>query len=114
MKLNHATHKIVIDELNCVHNGGGMEDVAPKTKKVIEMLTGISYNNCSGNLRSVLIFVYSKTLVKKYQCGIMRIVKLAVGYIVFEQKQIVILADEKSAAEWRRLVCRFMYWEIQS
>ena len=55
-----------------------------------------------------------KTLVKKYQCGIMRIVKLAVGYIVFEQKQIVILADEKSAAEWRRLVCRFMYWEIQS
>ena len=33
---------------------------------------------------------------------------------VFEQKQIVILADEKSAAEWRRLVCRFMYWEIQS
>ena len=32
--------------------------------------------------------------------------KLAVGYIVFEQKQIVILADEKSAAEWRRLVCR--------
>lgn len=57
---------------------------------------------------------YSKTLVKKYQCGIMCIVKLAVGYIVFEQKQIVILADEKSAAEWRRLVCRFMYWEIQS
>lgn len=45
MKLNHATHKIVIDELNCVHNGGGMEDVAPKTRKVIEMLTGISYNN---------------------------------------------------------------------
>ena len=33
----------------------------------------------------------------------MCIVKLAVGYIVFEQKQIVILADEKSAAEWRRL-----------
>lgn len=66
------------------------------------------------NLRSVLIFVYSETLVKKYQCGIMCIVKLAVGYIVFEQKQIVILADEKSAAEWRRLACRFMYWEIQS
>ena len=57
---------------------------------------------------------YSKTLVKKYQCGIMCIVKLAVVYIVFEQKQIVILADEKSAAEWRRLVCGFMYWAIQS
>ena len=50
------------------------------------------------NLRSVLIFVYSKTLVKKYQCGIMCIVKLAVGYIVFEQKQIPLMADEEPPA----------------
>jgi len=40
---------------------------------------------------------YSKTLVKKYQCGIMCIVKLAVGYIVFGRKQIALMADEKRA-----------------
>ena len=49
LKLNHDTHKILIDELDRVHSGGKMEDVDPKTKEVVEALTGIPYENCFGN-----------------------------------------------------------------
>ena len=49
MKLDHKTHKIVIDELDRVHNGGRMEDVTDETRKTVEMLTGIPYENCFGN-----------------------------------------------------------------
>ena len=40
MKLNHKTHKIVIDELDRVHAGGRKEDVSEETRNVIEKLTG--------------------------------------------------------------------------
>ena len=49
MKLNHKTHKIVIDELDRVHAGGRKEDVSEETRSVIEKLTGISYDKCFGN-----------------------------------------------------------------
>ena len=51
MKLNHKTHKIVIDELDRVrvHAGGRKEDVSEETRNVIEKLTGISYDKCFGN-----------------------------------------------------------------
>lgn len=49
LKLNHDTHKILIDEIDRVHGGGKMADVDPKTKEVIESLTGIPYENCFGN-----------------------------------------------------------------
>jgi oligogalacturonide transporter len=49
LKLDHKTHKVVIEELARVHNGGKMSDVTPETKQVVEMLTGISYENCFGN-----------------------------------------------------------------
>ena len=49
LKLNHDTHKILIDEIDRVHSGGKMADVDPKTKEVIESLTGIPYENCFGN-----------------------------------------------------------------
>lgn len=49
MKLNHKTHKIVIDELDRVHSGGRKEDVSEETRNVIEKLTGISYDKCFGN-----------------------------------------------------------------
>lgn len=49
MKLTHETHKIVIDELERIHNGGRMADVDPEVKKVLEQLTGIPYERCFGN-----------------------------------------------------------------
>lgn len=49
LKLNHHTHKILIDEINRVHNGGKMSDVDSETKKVVESLTGIPYEKCFGN-----------------------------------------------------------------
>lgn len=49
MKLDHHTHKIVIDELDRIHSGGAMADVTPETKSTIEMLTGIPYEKCFGN-----------------------------------------------------------------
>ena len=49
MKLNHKTHKIVIDEIDRVHAGGRKEDVSEETRNVIEKLTGISYDKCFGN-----------------------------------------------------------------
>ena len=49
LKLNHKTHKILIDEIDRVHNGGKMSDVDPETKKVVESLTGIPYEKCFGN-----------------------------------------------------------------
>ena len=49
MKLNHKTHKIVIDELDRVHAGGRKEDVSEETRNVIEKLTGISYDQWFGN-----------------------------------------------------------------
>ena len=32
-----------------LRNGGSMREVTPKTKKVVEDLTGFKYENCWGN-----------------------------------------------------------------
>lgn len=49
MKLNHYTHKVVLNELERIHSGGKKEDVTPQTKAIIEELTGFKYEECFGN-----------------------------------------------------------------
>lgn len=49
LKLDHKSHKILIEELNRIKNGGRKEDVTAQTKQVIEELTGFKYENCFGN-----------------------------------------------------------------
>lgn len=49
MKLDHKTHKVVIDELKHIHEGGRKEDVLPEVKETLEKLTGIPYERCFGN-----------------------------------------------------------------
>lgn len=49
MKLDHKTHKIILDELDRIHAGGSKADVTPETKQVIEELTGFKYEQCFGN-----------------------------------------------------------------
>ncbi|MFP3126106.1 MFS transporter [Ectobacillus funiculus] len=49
MKLTPETHKIILAEIDRIHNGGKMEDVNQKTKEVIEQLTGFPYEKCFGN-----------------------------------------------------------------
>lgn len=43
------SHQIVLDELKRVHEGGKLEDVSDKNRKVVEQLTGFKYENCFGN-----------------------------------------------------------------
>lgn len=49
MKLTQETHKVVIAELDRIHNGGKMSDVDPEVKKTLEELTGVPYEKCFGN-----------------------------------------------------------------
>ncbi|SPC37980.1 MFS transporter [Latilactobacillus fuchuensis] len=49
MQLNHETHKIILDELDRIHAGGKMTDVTPRTRSVVEELTGFKYEECFGN-----------------------------------------------------------------
>ena len=49
MKLDHATHSIIINEVARIRQGGKMEDVTPETRKVVEELSGIAYDKCFGN-----------------------------------------------------------------
>ncbi|SPS04066.1 MFS transporter [Latilactobacillus sakei] len=49
MKLNHETHQIILDELDRIHKGGSMSDVTPRTRSVVEELTGFKYEDCFGN-----------------------------------------------------------------
>ncbi len=41
--LNKKNHGILIDEIQRLKNGGSKDDVDPKTKKVVESLTGVEY-----------------------------------------------------------------------
>lgn len=43
-KLNKQTHQVIVDEMNRLKNGGAKEDVTLETKKIIEDLTGFSYD----------------------------------------------------------------------
>ncbi|HWJ79708.1 MAG TPA: MFS transporter [Niallia sp.] len=47
-KLNKETHGILVDEVNRLKNNGSKAHVDPKTKKVVEMLTGYKYENLWG------------------------------------------------------------------
>lgn len=49
MKLDHATHSIIINEVARIRQGGKMKDVSPETRKVVEELSGINYEKCFGN-----------------------------------------------------------------
>ena len=46
MKLDKKTDKIILDEIDRLKNGGLKKDVDPKTKKVVEELTGVKYEKC--------------------------------------------------------------------
>ncbi|GAA3631157.1 MFS transporter [Lactobacillus hamsteri] len=62
-KLNVKNHNIVLAEINRLRNGGSMTDVDPKTKKVIEGLTGFKYENCWGN-NNVMDYTKNKNIRK--------------------------------------------------
>lgn len=49
MHVDRTTLKILNDETKRRHNGGKPEDVDPKTKAVVEDLTGFDYEHCYGN-----------------------------------------------------------------
>jgi len=46
---NQETYGVIIEEVKRVHNGGRIEDVLPKNRKICELLTGYKYENCFGN-----------------------------------------------------------------
>lgn len=47
-KLNKETHGILVDEVNRLKNNGSKDDVDPKTKEVVETLTGYKYEKLWG------------------------------------------------------------------
>jgi oligogalacturonide transporter len=47
-KLNKNTHEILVDEITRLKNNGSKADVDPKTKKVVEDLTGYDYEKVWG------------------------------------------------------------------
>lgn len=47
-KLNKETHGILVEEIERLKNNGLKKDVDPKTKKVVESLTGYSYEKLWG------------------------------------------------------------------
>lgn len=48
-KLTVPNHKILLDEVKRLRKGGSMAEVTPKTKTVIEQLTGLPYEKCWGH-----------------------------------------------------------------
>jgi oligogalacturonide transporter len=49
MKLDDKNHKILLDEVVRLRQGGSMKDVDPEIKAVIEKLTGFKYEDCWGH-----------------------------------------------------------------
>ena len=47
-KLNKETHGILVDEIDRLKNNGSKQDVDPKTRKVVEDLTGYNYDKVWG------------------------------------------------------------------
>lgn len=47
-KLNKETHGVLVEEIERLKNNGLKKDVDPKTKKVVESLTGYSYEKLWG------------------------------------------------------------------
>jgi oligogalacturonide transporter len=48
-KLTKDSHKLLVDEVNRVKDGGSKADVTPEAKQAIEELTGWKYEQCFGN-----------------------------------------------------------------
>lgn len=49
LKLTNETHKLLVDEVKRVKNGGDKSAVTQEAKKAIEDLTGYDYEECFGN-----------------------------------------------------------------
>lgn len=49
LTLTKETHKLLVDEVHRIREGGSMADVTPETKKAIEDLTGWKYEQCFGH-----------------------------------------------------------------
>lgn len=48
-KLTKETHKLLIDEVERIRNGGSKADATTETKNAVEALTGWEYDKCFGN-----------------------------------------------------------------
>ncbi|MFE4353694.1 hypothetical protein [Peribacillus butanolivorans] len=48
-KLSQQNHKILLNEIDRLKNGGSLNDVEPHTKEVVEALTGWPYQKHWGN-----------------------------------------------------------------
>ncbi len=49
LTLTKENHKLLVDEVHRIRNGGKMEDVTPETRKAVESLTGWKYEECFGH-----------------------------------------------------------------
>ena len=49
LKLTKENHKLLVDEVHRIRNGGSMADVTPETRKAVEALTGWKYEQCFGH-----------------------------------------------------------------
>lgn len=49
LTLTKETHKLLVDEVHRIREGGSMADVTPETKKAIEDLTSWKYEQCFGH-----------------------------------------------------------------
>ncbi|MBT1172644.1 MFS transporter [Bifidobacterium sp. MA2] len=49
MHLNEKNHDILVAEAARLRNGGSMDDVTPETRKVVEDLSGMKYEECWGH-----------------------------------------------------------------
>lgn len=58
MHLDGKAHKVLLDEVIRLRKGGDMADVKPETKKYVELLTGIKYEQCWGH-NNVMDFAHN-------------------------------------------------------
>ena len=49
LKLTKESHKLLVDEVHRIREGGKMEDVTPETREAVEALTGWKYEQCFGH-----------------------------------------------------------------
>ncbi|MCB2353753.1 MFS transporter [Clostridium estertheticum] len=49
LKLTKSTHKLLVDEVHRIKNGGSKAEVTLEAKEAIEVLTGWKYEECFGN-----------------------------------------------------------------
>ena len=49
LKLTKESHKLLVDEVHRIRDGGSMDDVTPETKQAVEALTGWKYEQCFGH-----------------------------------------------------------------